>query len=275
MTITLRNTLLLGEFKKIKEILMVYTVKKLSEISKVSIRTLHFYDDIGLLKPSYIGSNGYRYYEEKQLLLLQQILFFKELGFELKEIHKIVSRKDFDKLLALTSHRNVLKNELLRIKKIIATIDKTVKHLKGVKKMKDDEMYLGFNKEKQREYEKYLVNRFGEKVNNDIHESNQKMKKWTKEELKENQKEFSDICSELVLLLNNNFKAESKEVQNIILRHYEWLKKYWTPSRESYIGLGKCYIEYEWKTAFKVDPEHPRLAKFLADGMKIFAEKNL
>ena len=62
---------------------MAYTVKKLAAISGVSVRTLHWYDEVGLLKPAYHGANGYRFYEEAQLLMLQQILFYRELGFEL------------------------------------------------------------------------------------------------------------------------------------------------------------------------------------------------
>src|ERR1700688_2910628 len=90
---------------------MAYTVKKLSELSGVTVRTLHFYEEIGLLKPAYHGSNGYRYYEEKELLMLQQILFFKELGFTLKKIQKVLGRSDFDKLAALHSHRKALSQE--------------------------------------------------------------------------------------------------------------------------------------------------------------------
>jgi MerR family transcriptional regulator, thiopeptide resistance regulator len=82
---------------------MAYTVTKLAKISGVSVRTLHFYDEIGLLKPAYYGSNGYRYYEEEQLLTLQQILFFKELGFELKRIQSILRKSNFDKLADLLS----------------------------------------------------------------------------------------------------------------------------------------------------------------------------
>ena len=69
---------------------MAYTVKKLSELSGVTVRTLHFYEELGILKPAYHGSNGYRYYEESELLQLQQILFFKELGFTLKQIQKVL-----------------------------------------------------------------------------------------------------------------------------------------------------------------------------------------
>ena len=143
---------------------MVYTVTKLAKISNVSVRTLHWYDEIGLLKPAYHGANGYRYYEEEQLLILQQILFFRELGFELKQIASVLKRSDFDRISALSSHRKVLKKNVERTKKLIKTIDKTIEHLKGIKKMKDDEIYYGFSKEKQAEYEKQIIERFGEQV---------------------------------------------------------------------------------------------------------------
>src|SRR4026207_514156 len=101
---------------------MAYTVKKLAKISGVTVRTLHFYDEVGLLKPAYYGSNGYRFYEEEQLLILQQILFYRELGFDLKQIQKGLGRTDFDKIEALTSHRKVLEKDLVRTRKLIKTI---------------------------------------------------------------------------------------------------------------------------------------------------------
>src|SRR5277367_6632874 len=123
---------------------MAYTVQKLAKMSGVSVRTLHFYDEIGLLPPAYIEANGYRYYEEKELLLLQQILFFRELGFELKKIQKILGKGDFDKVAALHSHRKVLQTTIERTKELIKTIDKTINHLSGDRKMKDQEIYHGF-----------------------------------------------------------------------------------------------------------------------------------
>src|SRR3989338_3525433 len=100
---------------------MAYTVKKLSELSGVTIRTLHFYEEIGLLKPAYYGSNGYRYYEEKELLRLQQIMFFKELGFSLKQIQKVRERSDFDQLQALYSHKRALIQEKEKIGQLVKT----------------------------------------------------------------------------------------------------------------------------------------------------------
>ena len=124
---------------------MAYTVKQVAAMSGVSVRTLHFYDETGLLKPAYHGANGYRFYEEPQLLTLQQILFYRELGFELKQIERILGRADFEKVAALQSHRKVLQKNLARTRTLIETIDKTIKHLKGTKKMKDEEMFMGFS----------------------------------------------------------------------------------------------------------------------------------
>ena len=124
---------------------MAYTVKQLAAMSGVSVRTLHFYDETGLLKPAYHGANGYRFYEEAQLLTLQQILFYRELGFELKQIKRILGRADFEKVAALQSHREVLQENLARTQTLIETIDKTINHLKGKKKMKSKEMFVGFS----------------------------------------------------------------------------------------------------------------------------------
>jgi len=124
---------------------MAHTVKQVAAMSGVSVRTLHFYDETGLLKPAYHGANGYRFYEEPQLLTLQQILFYRELGFELKEIKRILGRADFEKVAALESHRQVLEKNLTRTRTLIETIDKTIQHLKGTTKMKSEEMFLGFS----------------------------------------------------------------------------------------------------------------------------------
>jgi DNA-binding transcriptional MerR regulator len=114
-------------------------------MSSVSVRTLHFYDETGLLKPAYLKDNGYRFYEEPQLLALQQILFYRELGFELKQIRQIMDRNDFENLKALQSHRDILQKNLARTRTLIETIDKTIKHLKGIRKMKREEIFVGFS----------------------------------------------------------------------------------------------------------------------------------
>jgi DNA-binding transcriptional MerR regulator len=124
---------------------MAYTVKQVAGMSRVSVRTLQFYYETGFLNPAKQGTNGYRFYEEPQLLTLQQILFYRELGFELKQIKRILGRADFEIVAALQSHRKVLQENLTRTRSLIETIDKTIKHLKGTKKMKSEEMFVGFS----------------------------------------------------------------------------------------------------------------------------------
>jgi len=124
---------------------MAYTVKQVAAMSGVSVRTLHFYDETGLLKPARHGAHGYRFYEEPQLLILQQILFYRELGIELKQIKRILSRADFEKVAALESHREVLREDVSRTRRLLQTIERTLEHLKGTRKMKGEEMFAGFS----------------------------------------------------------------------------------------------------------------------------------
>lgn len=252
---------------------MAYTVTKLAKISGVSVRTLHWYDEVGLLKPAYHGNNGYRYYEEEQLLMLQQILFFRELGFELKQIQKILNRGDFDKIVALSSHRQVLQKNLARTRKLIKTIDETIEHLQGTKKMKELQIFEGFSKEKQADYEKQLIKRFGDKVKDLIAESHQNVKNWSKADWNKSSKEFDALCKEIVEMMKKHHQPHSKEVQCIIRRHYQWLKRFWTPTRESYSDHGRFIMESDLRKAYEA--HHSELPKFMAEAIQAFSEHEL
>ena len=89
----------------------MYTVKQLARISGVSVRTLHYYDQIGLLTPGSYAENGYREYGEPEALRLQQILFFRELGLPLARIKEILDNPDFDLLGALIVHKNLARGQ--------------------------------------------------------------------------------------------------------------------------------------------------------------------
>jgi DNA-binding transcriptional MerR regulator len=253
------------------ETTMAYTVKELADLSGVSVRTLHFYDEVGLLKPAYYGQNGYRFYEEKQLLTLQQILFFRELGFELKTIQRLLGRSDFDRIVALKSHRKVLQKNLARTSELIKTIDQTLEHLKGKRKMKPAQLFRGFDAKKQAEYEKQLIDQYGDKMREGIAESRRKVKDWTKREWERSGKEWDDICKGLAAAIEQ--QPGSAQVQSLIRRHYEWLKKFWTPNRESYAGHSQFILDTELRKRY--DAYHPRLAEFMAGAMKLFAEREL
>src|SRR3990172_4234112 len=109
----------------------MFTVKQLSKMAGITSRTLHYYDEIGLLKPSRVGDNGYRYYGEESVLRLQQILFYRELDIPLEDIKKIIGRRDFDVLGALRSHKEALQKQVTRLNRLIHTVDNTINHLKG------------------------------------------------------------------------------------------------------------------------------------------------
>ncbi len=253
---------------------MTYTVKELAELSGVSVRTLHFYDEISLLKPAYHGRNGYRYYEEAELLRLQQILFFRELGFELKKIQKILSQSDFNQIMALSAQRNSLKKEGERIQSLVKTIDKTIDHLKGVKKMSNQEMYQGFSNEKQAEYEEYLIDLSGNEGKECIAEGKRNTQDWKKSNYESLKREFDSVSKQLVDALKEEVKADSSEVQAIIARHYQVVKRVYNPTKAVYIGLGQLYIKHsDFREYFT--PFDSGLPEFLAEAMKVYAEKEL
>jgi len=252
---------------------MKYTVKKLAGISGVSVRTLRFYDQTGLLKPAYYGANGYRFYEEPELLMLQQILFYRELGFELKQIKRILGRNDFEKVAALKSHRKLLRQNLTRTSALIVTINNTIKHLTEKTKMKGEQFFVGFTPEKQAQHEQYLIDRFGEGMGETLGESKAKVKNWVTSDWERAGSEFVQICRDLVAAKQNQRAADSAAVQSIIRRHYVWLKQFWTPNRVSYAGHSHLIIDSELRKAYEA--HDPQLPEYAASAMQVFAEKEL
>jgi len=252
---------------------MAYTVKKVAEMSGVSVRTLHFYDEAGLLRPAYIGANGYRFYEASQLLTLQQILFYRELGFELKHIKNVLDRPDFDKVVALESHRRVLRKNLAHTRKLIQTIDKTIERLKGTKKVKDQELFAGFDPQEQARHERYLIDRYGAGIKVSIARSKERVKDWSKADWERSGGDFNLICQDLVSCIQRDLSVESREAQGVIRRHYEWLKQFWTPNRESYAGHALLITDSELRRAY--EKHDSRLPEFTAAAVKVFSENEL
>ena len=250
---------------------MDYTVKKLSQISRVTIRTLHFYEEIGILKPAYHGSNGYRYYGEKELLQLQQILFFKELGFTLREIKKVLGRSDFDQLAALYSHKKELERQREKTDSLIKTIDKTINHINGKVKMSDQEKFNGFTlvsivneDDTYFDAEKIVV----ESV---INPTKKLMDASFYEHLT---KSAHQIFKQLLLCMERGDDTNSPAVQEQIQTHYQFVGQIHHASKKMYLALAQLYLEHP---AFRgqLDPFHPRLAEFMGEAMELFAKKQL
>src|SRR5690606_4949782 len=138
--------------RKVRAMKML-TVKQVARAAGVSVRALHHYDEIGLLKPAHIGRNRYRYYGREELLRLQQILIHRELGIALSDIGAILDAPGFDRLTTLHQQRQKLAAEAQRYAELVRTIDRTIASLKGDHAMKNAELYKGIAPAKQAEYE--------------------------------------------------------------------------------------------------------------------------
>lgn len=250
---------------------MAYTVNQLAKLAGISIRMLHHYDEIGLLKPAYYGENKYRYYEKEQLLQLQQILFFKSLGIPLSAIQEILASEDFNKIAALKSHRKILKNQLGQIKKLIKTIDKTILHLRGKAFMQTEEMYDGFDNQKHKQIEEYLIEHMGKSAKRLITASKKKRSTLTSEELNNLRQETDLMCQEFKRLLNNNINPESIEVQRLIKQHYDRAKRISNLTVEEFVKLNELDIAHP-EMRKQYDTIHPKFAGFFIKAIHFFAK---
>lgn len=251
---------------------MAYTVKQLAEISGVTVRTLHHYDAINLLKPARYGENNYRYYEEEQALQLQQILFFRELGFSLKEIAKVLSSGSFDRLHALNAHKKALAERVEHLQRLILTVDKTIARLKGEKIMSDKNLYEGLDPQKRAEQKEKLLAYYGECARPTIEESMERTKDWKKSDYDRVKREEKEINERLVICLQNGLPADHPDTQAIVEQHYQFIYQFYTPNKEMYLGLGKMYVTNpDFRAHY--DAFHFELAEYLAKAIEVYVEQ--
>lgn len=225
---------------------MEYTIKRLGDIAGVSARTLRYYDEIGLLKPCRITSAGYRIYGEKEVDLLQQILFYRSLDMKLEEIQEIISRPDFDVDKALVEHHTRLITKRNQIDQLINTVEKTLAYKKGVIEMSNKEKFEGFKKEKIAEnearYGKEIEDKYGREK---VEASNKKFMSLTEDDFKKMQeieKEMFEALKEVMVTKDYN----SSKAEVVFSKHKEWLCFTWPSySSEAHKGLAEMYVEDE------------------------------
>ncbi|MDJ1499583.1 MerR family transcriptional regulator [Xanthocytophaga agilis] len=253
-----------------------YSVTKLAKLAGVSVRTLHLYDEIGLLKPSIRTEARYRLYGEKELLRLQQILFYKELDFSLQEICTILDNPDFDLVQALEGHKSSLKSRRARLTQLLLTIDKTIVKLKDKQQMiTDDELYAGFAKGQADAYRNEAIRKWGAQA---VEQSEKTLRQMSKADFTQLKAESEEITQILVSMLH--LDPESESVQKQIIRHYTIIRKFWgtvnDPNKqaEAYSGLGKLYVTDERYTVINGKP-NPEFALFMSKAMSYFAKTQL
>lgn len=249
-----------------------YTVKKLADMAGVSVRTLHLYDRMGLLKPGIRTAAGYRMYGEKELLRLQQILFYRELDIPLQEIRQILDQPGFDTVSALESHRSALKARLDRIMILMDTINKTIFNLKEGKMLQHEELYEGLPKEKAEAYRREAIEKWGEEA---VEKSEYQLKNMTREELNELKESFMAVNHQLAAMKDQD--PESPAVQELVRKHYGYIARFWgtAPSAKAYAGLGDLYMQDERYTRNDADTPDPAYAGFMRTAMAYFAANEL
>jgi DNA-binding transcriptional MerR regulator len=242
----------------------MFTVKQLSKLAGVTPRTLHHYDAIGLLKPSRVGDNGYRYYGEESLLRLQQILFYRELGIPLEDIKKIMGRRDFDVLGALYSHKEALQKQVARLNRLITTVDNTIHHLKGNTTMSNKAYFEGFNEEEQERYSKEAEQLYDPET---VRASNRKWKSYAAAKKEAILAEGNGIYTDMIAAMPKG--AASQEAQAIVERWRKHMDYFWTPKLDQLLYLVNGYNDDpRFKANF--DRMHPGLAEFMREAVKVY-----
>ncbi|MEA5077482.1 MAG: MerR family transcriptional regulator, partial [Anaerolineaceae bacterium] len=172
----------------------MYTVKDLARLAGITPRTLHYYDEIGLLKPSQVGDNGYRYYGEESLLRLQQILLYRQLELPLEEIRKLMGRRDFDILIALEAHKLAIQKKRDQLQEVENTVDKTIEYLKGKQKMDNKQLFKGLSKEQEEAYAKEAEQKYDPET---VRASNKRWQGYSEEKKAQILKESGQIYEDM------------------------------------------------------------------------------
>lgn len=241
-------------------------VKEVAELTGISVRTLHHYDEIGLLIPDGVTESGYRNYSEQNLELLQQILFFRELGFPLKKIKEIVTSESFDRLEALERHREMLRDKRSQLEQLLRTVERTIRHAKGEVTMSNQEKFKGFDFSSN-PYEQEARERWGDKA---VDESNAKLGKMKADG---NMQAFQDEMNELYRKLGDARHEDpaSEAAQEAIGDWFKLLNKMGSYSLEAFKGLGQMYVDDERFTK-NIDQFGEGLALFMRDAMAHYAD---
>ena len=241
-------------------------INDVAKLTGITVRTLHYYDEIGLLKPSKITDAGYRIYDEKNLETLQQILLFREMNFPLSEIKEIISNPKFDRIDALEKHNNLLIKKRQRLDNLINLVDNTIK---GENDMSFKEFDNSKIEENKRKYSEEVKNRWG---NTDAYKEYEKKtssydkNSWTtiNEEMIEILKEFAD---------NRNEDPNSHIVQSLVEKWRAYItSNFYNCTKEILSGLGLMYIGDE-RFKENIDKYGEGTSEFMAKAIEIYCSK--
>lgn len=252
---------------------MNYSVKQLSDLTGVTPRTIRYYDEFNLLKPNKVTPAGYRVYSQKEIDLLQQILFFRELGLNLTQIKAIVHNKSFNRLKALQNHRLELLKQKAQLEKLLKNVEKSIAAEKGEGNMENKEKFEGFKheliKQNEEQYGEEIREKYGEDT---VNASNEAFANLTKEEFDEMEQLGKEILNTLKSAMQSKDPL-SKEAQRCAELHQKWLRFTWPSySAEAHKGVTQMYVDDPRFTKYYDDYAGTGAAQLLRDAVHAYLQ---
>lgn len=242
-------------------------IREFAKLTGVSVRTLHFYDEIGLLKPSSVDEqNGYRFYDEYALTRMQEILFYRELDFPLKEIRMILSSPEYDKRNALKEQKHLLTLKKERVERLILALDSAMKGEIVDMNVFDNSEFEA----KREEYAKEAKDKWGD--TSTYKESTEKTADYSAEKWKQVNFAMDERIAEFADCKRKGFTPDSKEAQALAKKWQEFItENYYTCTKEILAGLGEMYVADE-RFRKNIDRHGDGTAQFMSDAIKAYCK---
>lgn len=239
-------------------------INEFAKLTGVSVRTLHYYDEIGLLKPAFADKqNGYRFYDEVSLERMQEILFYREMDFSLKSICEIVSSPDYDRESALSKQRQLLILKKERLERIIAALDGVGKGENIMKAFDNSEF-----EEARKKYEAEVKERWGK--TDAYKEHAEKTKDYSKDKWQDINAGMEDIFKGFAICMENGNAPDSKEAVKLAGKLQDYItENYYTCTKEILAGLGQMYVVDE-RFKNNIDKCGTGTAEYVNEAIKAF-----
>jgi DNA-binding transcriptional MerR regulator len=250
-----------------------WSIVEVARFAGVSSRTLRHYDDLGLVTPAYVGSNGFRYYGRAQLHRLQEVLVLRELGLPLDAIGRVLDGTTH-RTAVLREHRVTLLAERDRLTRLADAVGRSIEEQEGGEPMDPEALFDGFDPEKQKGYEADLVERYGPGVQGKIDESWRRVGTMSKADADRIQADLVTRDQDYAALLDAGVAADDPRTQAVTAEHYRWVCQFWTPDADAFAGLGDLYVDHPDFRA-RYDVVRPGLAAFVRDAMATYAVTTL
>ena len=242
-------------------------IKEFAKLAGVSVRTLHYYDEIGLIKPALVDAqNGYRFYDQNSLLRMQEILFYRELDFPLKSILEILSSPDYDKQKALAEQRKLLELKKERLERIIDALDGATKG-KVTMAAFDNSDYETARKQ----YEVEAKQRWGD--TDAYKESQAKTSGYSKDKWNDILTGMNDVFAEFAECKNCGGRADSDTAQRLVKKLQDYITaNFYHCTNNILAGLGQMYVCDE-RFKNNIDSHGEGTAEFVSEAVKIYCKK--